>query len=243
MFTPRRIKHRRACGGAVSYRRRPTTTATARTCTGCGARSMTRTRSTSSARCRSGTTRCCSAGATSSRGGACGRCRRLHGARREHDRRRAARDRRGGRCAVEMLGLFTRLNVVRVGQVHMFYRARLLDTDFAPGPETIEAQLSAKTRCRGPRSRFGPRSGRSSSSSPIAAPAHSASTLPTSPSRAHASARRSGARCPDRRGCAQDPLVALRGRARSSARRAQQGRDALTDALARGEGKLSRLSG
>jgi ADP-ribose pyrophosphatase YjhB (NUDIX family) len=42
---------------------------------------------------------------------------------------------------VEMLGLFTLLNVVRVGQVHLFYRARLLDIDFAPGPETIEAQL------------------------------------------------------------------------------------------------------
>jgi ADP-ribose pyrophosphatase YjhB (NUDIX family) len=42
---------------------------------------------------------------------------------------------------VEMLGLFTLLNVVRVGQVHLFYRARLLDTDFAPGPETIEARL------------------------------------------------------------------------------------------------------
>jgi ADP-ribose pyrophosphatase YjhB (NUDIX family) len=42
---------------------------------------------------------------------------------------------------VEMQGLFTVLNVVRVGQLHLFYRARLLDTDFAPGPETIEAQL------------------------------------------------------------------------------------------------------
>jgi hypothetical protein len=31
--------------------------------------------------------------------------------------------------------------VVRVGQVHLFYRARLLDTNFDPGPETIEAQL------------------------------------------------------------------------------------------------------
>jgi hypothetical protein len=31
--------------------------------------------------------------------------------------------------------------VVRVGQVHLFYRARLLDTRFDPGPETIEAQL------------------------------------------------------------------------------------------------------
>ena len=42
---------------------------------------------------------------------------------------------------VEMQGLYTVLNVVRVGQLHMFYRARLLDTDFAPGPETIEAHL------------------------------------------------------------------------------------------------------
>jgi ADP-ribose pyrophosphatase YjhB (NUDIX family) len=42
---------------------------------------------------------------------------------------------------IEMLGLFSLLNVVRVGQVHLFYRARLLDTDFAPGPESIEARL------------------------------------------------------------------------------------------------------
>jgi ADP-ribose pyrophosphatase YjhB (NUDIX family) len=42
---------------------------------------------------------------------------------------------------VEMQDLFTVLNVVRVGQVHFFYRARMLDTTLAPGPETIEAQL------------------------------------------------------------------------------------------------------
>ncbi len=41
----------------------------------------------------------------------------------------------------EMLGLFTVLSVVRVGQVHLYFRARLLDTAFAPGPETIEARL------------------------------------------------------------------------------------------------------
>lgn len=33
------------------------------------------------------------------------------------------------------------LSVVRVGQVHIYFRARLLDTEFAPGPETIEAKL------------------------------------------------------------------------------------------------------
>jgi ADP-ribose pyrophosphatase YjhB (NUDIX family) len=42
---------------------------------------------------------------------------------------------------VELQGLYTLLNVARVGQLHLFYRARLLDTEFAPGPETIEAQL------------------------------------------------------------------------------------------------------
>ena len=41
----------------------------------------------------------------------------------------------------EMLGLFTVMNVVRVGQVHLFYRARLLSTEFNPGHETIEARL------------------------------------------------------------------------------------------------------
>jgi ADP-ribose pyrophosphatase YjhB (NUDIX family) len=42
---------------------------------------------------------------------------------------------------VELQGLYTLLNVARVGQLHLFYRARLLDTEFEPGPETIEAQL------------------------------------------------------------------------------------------------------
>ena len=42
---------------------------------------------------------------------------------------------------IELQGLFTLLNVVRVGQLHLYYRARLLDTEFDPGPETIEARL------------------------------------------------------------------------------------------------------
>lgn len=41
----------------------------------------------------------------------------------------------------EMQGLFSVLSVVRVGQVHLYFRARLLDTVFAPGAETIEARL------------------------------------------------------------------------------------------------------
>lgn len=42
---------------------------------------------------------------------------------------------------IDLMGLYTVLNLVRVGQVHLFYRAALRDTRFAPGPETIEAKL------------------------------------------------------------------------------------------------------
>ncbi len=42
---------------------------------------------------------------------------------------------------VEMQGLLSLINVVRVGQVHLFYRARMLDASLDPGPETIEARL------------------------------------------------------------------------------------------------------
>lgn len=42
---------------------------------------------------------------------------------------------------IEMQGLFSLLNVVRAGQVHLFYRARLLSDRFDPGVETQEARL------------------------------------------------------------------------------------------------------
>lgn len=42
---------------------------------------------------------------------------------------------------VELQGLLTILNVVRVGQVHVFYLARMLDATLDPGPETLEARL------------------------------------------------------------------------------------------------------
>ncbi len=58
------------------------------------------------------------------------------GARRETDEEAGAN--------IELGALFTVLNVVRAGQLHLFYLARLLDTRFAPGPETIEAQLFAE---------------------------------------------------------------------------------------------------
>jgi ADP-ribose pyrophosphatase YjhB (NUDIX family) len=42
---------------------------------------------------------------------------------------------------VEMQGLFAVLSVVHVGQVHLFYRARMLSPAVDPGPETMEARL------------------------------------------------------------------------------------------------------
>ena len=42
---------------------------------------------------------------------------------------------------IELDGLFTVLDVVQAGQVHVFYRARMLRPDLDPGPETIEARL------------------------------------------------------------------------------------------------------
>jgi len=45
---------------------------------------------------------------------------------------------------IEMLDLFTIMNVERVGQVHFFYRARLTSDRFDPGHETLEARLFAE---------------------------------------------------------------------------------------------------
>jgi ADP-ribose pyrophosphatase YjhB (NUDIX family) len=42
---------------------------------------------------------------------------------------------------IEMEGLFTIINVARVGQLHLFYRARLLSDQFDPGHETMETRL------------------------------------------------------------------------------------------------------
>ncbi len=42
---------------------------------------------------------------------------------------------------IEMQGLFTVLSVARVGQVHLYYIAKLLSDRFDPGHETIEARL------------------------------------------------------------------------------------------------------
>lgn len=41
----------------------------------------------------------------------------------------------------EMQSLFSVVNVTRVGQLHLFYRAKLLSAVFEPGFETMEARL------------------------------------------------------------------------------------------------------
>lgn len=45
---------------------------------------------------------------------------------------------------VAMGELYTLMNVARVGQVHLFYLARLRSTVFDPGPESLEARLFAE---------------------------------------------------------------------------------------------------
>ena len=57
----------------------------------------------------------------------------LQGAARETDEESGAK--------FEMEGLITVMSVPRVGQVHLFYMARLLSDRFDPGHETIEARL------------------------------------------------------------------------------------------------------
>lgn len=52
-------------------------------------------------------------------------------------------DEEAGAC-FKMLGLFTVISVARVGQVHLFYRAELLNDTFNPGFETLETRLYAE---------------------------------------------------------------------------------------------------
>jgi ADP-ribose pyrophosphatase YjhB (NUDIX family) len=49
------------------------------------------------------------------------------------------------RARVELTGMFSVLSVPHVNQVHIFYRARLIDLDFGPGTESLEVQLFAET--------------------------------------------------------------------------------------------------
>ena len=42
---------------------------------------------------------------------------------------------------IELLEPFSMISVLRANQVHLFYRARLLDLDFRPGDESLEVAL------------------------------------------------------------------------------------------------------
>jgi len=48
------------------------------------------------------------------------------------------------RARVELAGMFSVLSVPHVNQVHIFYRARLVDLDFGPGAESLEVELFAE---------------------------------------------------------------------------------------------------
>lgn len=47
---------------------------------------------------------------------------------------------------IELGEPFTLISVPRVNQVHLFYRARLLDLDFKPGEETLEVAMYEEAR-------------------------------------------------------------------------------------------------
>lgn len=141
MLLPRRIKHCRVCGGAVLYRVPADDNRERATCTACGEIHYENPLNV--------------VGTVPVWGEQVLLCRRAieprhgfwtlpagflelgestaDGALRETVEEAGAR--------VELQGLFTLLNVVRVGQVHLYYRARMLDTTLDPGPETLEARL------------------------------------------------------------------------------------------------------
>lgn len=48
-------------------------------------------------------------------------------------------------CArIELGDLYTLVNIPQISQVHILYRARLLDLDFSPGEESLETRLFAE---------------------------------------------------------------------------------------------------
>lgn len=44
-------------------------------------------------------------------------------------------------ATIELQGLYTMIDVPFIEQVHIFFRARLLNLDFDPGPESLEVKL------------------------------------------------------------------------------------------------------
>ena len=60
----------------------------------------------------------------------------------ESTQQAAARETLEEACArVEIDGLFSLISIPGIDQVHLFYRARLLDMDFSPGTESLETRL------------------------------------------------------------------------------------------------------
>jgi ADP-ribose pyrophosphatase YjhB (NUDIX family) len=49
------------------------------------------------------------------------------------------------KARIELTGVFTMLSVPQVNQVHIFYRARLLDLAFGPGQESLEVDLFSQS--------------------------------------------------------------------------------------------------
>ncbi|MDP5240281.1 NUDIX hydrolase [Uliginosibacterium sp. 31-16] len=57
----------------------------------------------------------------------------------------AVRETREEACArIELNEMYTLINIPQISQVHILYRARLLDLDFAPGEESLETRLFAE---------------------------------------------------------------------------------------------------
>ena len=141
MFLPRRILHCRVCGAAAEYRIPPDDNRERATCTACGEIHYENPINV--------------VGTLPVWGDQVLLCRRnieprygfwtlpagflelgestAEGALRETDEEAGA--------TIELQELFSMISVLRVGQVHLFYRARLLDDRFAPGSETLEARL------------------------------------------------------------------------------------------------------
>ena len=90
-------------------------------------------------------TACCCASARSSRGLGFGRCRRgfWKTARRSRPAR-CARPPKRRALAVEIGALYTVISLPDINQVYMMFRARLLNLDFGPGPESLEVALFAE---------------------------------------------------------------------------------------------------
>ena len=65
----------------------------------------------------------------------------------ESTRQAAVRETLEEACArIEIDDLFSLVNVPYIDQVHLFYRGRLLDTDFAAGEESLETALFSEAR-------------------------------------------------------------------------------------------------